>query len=355
MSVTEKQILDALSHVNDPELKRDLVSLGMIRDVVVQDAAVSFTVELTTPACPLKDTIRHDCEEAVKAVPGVDSVTVNLGARVRPDGRQAGEENLIPQVKNVILVASGKGGVGKSTVALNLACALRKSGASVGLMDADVYGPSLPTMLGALDVRPDAVEGKEMIKPIDVADLKVMSVGFLTERHAPVIWRGPMLSSLITQFLRDVEWGELDYLIVDLPPGTGDVQLTLCQKIKATGAILVTTPQDVALADVYRAKYMFDKVGVPVFGVIENMSTFVCPDCKTVHEIFPGGGGRKMAEEMGLELLGQLPIHRDISAGGDKGVPAVVEHPDSEYAKIFVDAAGKLAGRISRQVLGATD
>ena len=355
MAVTEKQIMEALSTVMDPELKRDLVSLGMIKNVAIDGGKVSLTVELTTPACPLKDTIRTDVEKAVKAVDGVESVAVEFSSRVRQAEQQTTEENLIPDVKNTILVGSGKGGVGKSTVALNIAVALRKEGAKVGLLDADVYGPSMPTMLGARNQRPNMHPDKEMIQPLNLFDLKVMSVGFLMEEGQPVIWRGPLLSSLITQFLRDVDWGELDYLIVDLPPGTGDVQLTFAQKIKATGAVLVTTPQDVALADVYRAKYMFDKVDVPVLGIVENMSSFICPDCGAIHEIFKGGGADKASKELGISTLGKIPIHSDLSAGCDRGVPAVWENQETEYAKALLDAARNLAGKVSQTVIEKTD
>ena len=352
MAVTEQQIIQALSTVNDPEIKRDLVSLGMIKDIKVEGGAVSFQVELTTPACPLKNTIREDCEKAVKAVEGVTDVTIEFGAKVRHNVAST-DENLIPGVKNVILVGSGKGGVGKSTVALNLACALVKQGASVGLMDADVYGPSIPTMLNAIHARPTMDHNREKIFPLEIEGLKVMSVGFMMEANTPVIWRGPMLSSLITQFLSDVAWGELDYMVVDLPPGTGDVQLTFAQKIKATGAVLVTTPQNVALSDVYRAKYMFDKVEVPVLGLIENMSTFVCPDCGKAHDIFRSGGGERASQDLGIRLFGKIPIDPEISQGGDAGKPAVIAHPDSAYAKTFIEVAQLIASKLCSDTLNA--
>lgn len=352
MQVSKKQVIEALSKVNDPELKKDLVSLGMIGDVNVDGGKVSFTVELTTPACPMKNNIRNDCEKAVKSLGGVESVEVNFGAKVPASPQQQSEEVLIPEVKNVILVGSGKGGVGKSTIALNLACALALDGAKVGLMDADVYGPSLPVMLGAEKARPMKHPDKDMIAPIRVFGLKVMSIGFLMEGNTAVIWRGPLLASLITQFFKDVDWGKLDYLIVDLPPGTGDVPLTISQKIKATGAVLVTTPQDVALSDVYKAKFMFDKVDVPILGIIENMSSFICPECGAKHKIFPGEGVEKASKELDIPTLGKIPVNPAISIDGDNGVPTVRAETESEYGKTMIDIARRLAGKISLKVLG---
>lgn len=346
MSVTEKQVIDALSTVNDPELHKDLVSLKMIDNVKVDGSKVSFTVVLTTPACPLKNTIREDCEKAVKAIDGVESVEIEFGSKVQSSVSQDKEE-LIPQVKNTILVGSGKGGVGKSTVALNIACSLALDGAKVGIMDADVYGPSIPTMLGAEGAQLMGNAETEKVFPIEAAGIKAISLGFMVDRNSPVLWRGPMLGNLITQFLRDVDWGELDYLIIDLPPGTGDVQLTLSQSINASGAVLVTTPQDVALSDVYRAKLMFDKVNIKTLGIMENMSGFQCPDCGAVHQIFNTGGGEKAAKDLNIDLLGKIPIHATIAESGDNGVPAVISHGDTAYAQSIREISRKIAGKIS--------
>jgi len=350
MSVTEQQVIDALSTVNDPEIKKDLVSLSMIDNVKVDGSKVSFTVVLTTPACPLKQTIKEDCEKAVKAIDGVETVEVEFSSKVLSSVQQDKEE-LIPNVKNTILVGSGKGGVGKSTVALNLACSLALDGAKVGIMDADVYGPSIPTMLGAEGAQLTGSQETEKVYPIEAAGIKAISLGFMVDRNSPVLWRGPMLGNLITQFLRDVEWGELDYLIIDLPPGTGDVQLTLAQSINASGAVLVTTPQDVALSDVYRAKLMFDKVNINTLGILENMSGFQCPDCGSVHQIFNTGGGEKAAKDLNIKLLGKIPIHTTIAESGDNGVPAVISHQDTAYSKSIREIARSIAGKISLQAI----
>lgn len=348
MSVTDKDVLNALIPVMDPELHVSLVKAGMIKDVRVSGGAVRLKVELTTPACPLKGKIQADVEAAVKALAGVTSVDVEWGAQVRGAPAGMGKEGLLPQVKNVVLVGAGKGGVGKSTVALNLAVSLAKLGAKVGLLDADFYGPSVPLMTGLSKQRPSSPDGKS-IHPLDAHGLKVMSIGFLVEPDQALIWRGPMLHGALTQLIRDVLWGPLDYLILDLPPGTGDVVLTLSQQVRAAGAVLVTTPQDVALADVVRAKQMFDKVNIPVLGIVENMSQFVCPHCQTVTEIFHHGGGRKAAELFGVSFLGEIPLQLKVRESGDAGVPVVAGAPDSPEAKAFMEVAKNIAGRISQE------
>lgn len=342
--VTERHVMDALSKVNDPELHRDLVSLGMVQNVRIGDGgAVALRIDLTTPACPLKGKIQQDVEAAVRAIPGVSSVEVEFGAQVRKAQRQQGD--FLPGVKNIVLVGAGKGGVGKSTVALNLAKALQLEGATVGLLDADFYGPSVPLMTG-LNVRPTSKDGKTL-EPLEAHGLKVMSIGFLVDPEQAMVWRGPMLHSALTQLLRDVNWGELDYLVLDLPPGTGDVPLSLSQLVKAAGIVLVSTPQDVALADVVKAKTMFDRVSIPILGLVENMSSFVCPHCSEGTPIFAAGGGKKAADAMGIPLLGEIPLDLAIRLGGDKGVPVTAEHPDSPQAAAFRSMARNIAGRVS--------
>jgi len=346
MPIDHGSAMEALRRVNDPELHKDLVSLGMVKDLVVDGSAVSLKVELTTPACPLKDTISKDVEAALKAA-GATSVKIAWGAQVRamPGAAQGG---LTPGVKNVILVGAGKGGVGKSTVAINLAVALARLGAKVGLLDADIYGPSVPLMTG-VTAKPSSVDGKR-ISPLEAHGLKVMSIGFLIEPDQALIWRGPMATGALIQLLRDVDWGELDYLVLDLPPGTGDIPLTLAQNVKAAGVVLVSTPQDVALADVIRAKLMFDKVSIPVLGLVENMSAFICPHCQTETPIFDKGGAQSAADKMGIRFLGAVPIDLAIRVGGDVGVPVTSGAPDSAQSQAFFAVARNVAGAVSQQV-----
>lgn len=342
--ITEKEVLDALRKVMDPELGKDLVTLNMIRGVKVDGGKVRFNLVLTTMACPLKKELETNARNAVSAIPGVTEVVLETGAEV-PQAKKLPEKSPIPGVKNTIAVASGKGGVGKSTVAVNLALALAKSGAKVGLLDADVYGPSLPIMMGIHET-PKAGPDERLI-PIDNYGLKLMSVGFMLDEETPLIWRGPLVMQLIKQFLTGVEWGELDYLVIDLPPGTGDVQLTLVQTIPVTGAVIVTTPQDIALIDARRAIKMFNEVKVPVVGIIENMSFFVCPHCKGTTEIFSKGGGEKTSERYNVPFLGKIPIDVEIREGGDTGRPVVDASPESEHARAFVEIACNVASRIS--------
>jgi ATP-binding protein involved in chromosome partitioning len=344
-----KIALDALKKVQDPELRRDIVGLGMVKDLRVEGRTVSLKVELTTPACPLKETISRDVEAALKAA-GAERVEIAWGAQVR-SAPGVSDASLTPGVKNIILVGAGKGGVGKSTVALNLAVALSRLGAKVGVLDADIYGPSLPIMTGT-SARPNSKDGKRL-EPLQAFGLKTMSIGFLIDPDQALVWRGPMVTGALVQLLRDVNWGELDYLILDLPPGTGDVPLTLAQNVRAAGVVLVSTPQDVALADVIRAKLMFDKVSIPVLGIVENMSTFVCPHCRKETAIFDHGGARAAAERMGIRFLGEIPLDLAVREGGDKGFPIVASQPDGPQAQAFVAAAQQVAGAVSIQNMKA--
>jgi ATP-binding protein involved in chromosome partitioning len=347
-TVTTEAVLAALKRVQDPELHRDIVSLGMVKDLSVSDGKVAFTVELTTPACPLRETIESDCKRALAGVPGVEAVQISFGAQVRGSKVGPGQTDLLPTVKNVVLVASGKGGVGKSTVAANLAVALKRLGAATGLLDADIYGPSIPILMG-LREQPGkvAVDGGYRIRPPEAHGVPVMSIGFFLEPDQAVIWRGPMLGKALHQMMADVHWGELDYLVVDLPPGTGDVQITFSQQLKVSGAVLVATPQDVALADVIRAKSMFDKVMIPIVGIVENMSYFVCDGCGKRHEIFSRGGARSAAERFKIPFLGEVPLVPAVRELGDQGVPIAARDPDSGVGRIFVEIAAKLAGQLS--------
>jgi ATP-binding protein involved in chromosome partitioning len=341
---TEAQVMEALSHVIEPELHKDLVTLNMIHNLQVKDGSVDFTVMLTTPACPLKNQIEDEARAAVMTVPGVKTVSVNFDASVPEDRRLLSKMDI--GVKNAIAVASGKGGVGKSTIATNLALALAQSGASVGLLDADIYGPNIPLMMGVHE-RPRSGNGR--ILPPEGYGVKLMSMGFLVEEGTPIIWRGPMIHSALRQFLSDVDWGELDYMVVDLPPGTGDASLSLTQSLALTGAVIVTTPQDVALADVVKGIAMFNQLEVPVLGVVENMSYFVCGHCSERTEIFSHGGGKTVAERMNVPFLGEVPIDPVVRAGGDSGRPVVVAEPDSPAGKAISEIATKVAAAISVQ------
>jgi len=349
MSLDPKTALDALKQVQDPELRRDIVSLGMVKDLRVEGSVVSLKVELTTPACPLKDTIQRDVEAALRQA-GATKVELTWGAQVRSAPGVA-QSALTPGVKNIVLVGAGKGGVGKSTVALNLAVALSAEGAKVGLLDADIYGPSLPLMSGTT-ARPNSKDGKKL-EPLQAFGLKLMSIGFLIDPDQALVWRGPMVTGALLQLLRDVNWGELDYLVMDLPPGTGDIPLTLAQNVRAAGVVLVSTPQDVALADVIRAKLMFDKVNIPVLGIVENMSTFVCPHCRKETAIFDHGGAKTAAAKMGIRFLGEIPLDLAVRVGGDRGLPIVAGQPDGPQAKAFFEAARQVAAAISVQNLKA--
>jgi ATP-binding protein involved in chromosome partitioning len=342
-------VLDALRPIVDPDFGKSIVDLGFVKDLRIDGAKVSFTIELTTPACPVKAEFERAARERVAALPGVEAVEVRMTANTRgsrgPSAAPAQEAPVLPGVKNTLAVASGKGGVGKSTVALNLALALRKSGARVGLMDADVYGPSLPLLTG-IQGRPHSREKR--IFPMQGHGLSLMSMGFFLTENSPVIWRGPMVHGLIRQFLTDVEWGELDYLVVDMPPGTGDAALTLTQMAPLSGAVIVTTANDLSLIDARKGLAMFQKVRVPVLGIVENMSYFVPPDLpERRYRIFGEGGGKRVADELGVEFLGELPIDPRIVAGGDRGEPIVESAPDSEAAQRFRELAGRIARKLA--------
>ena len=344
MAVTDAQVLNALKSVQDPDLKRDIVSLGFVKDLRVNGGMVGFTIELTTPACPVKALLKEEAQRAVQALPGVAQVDVTMTAQVRRSvSPEAG--SLIPTVKNVIPIASGKGGVGKSTISANLALALSQRGARVGLMDADVYGPSIPTLLG-MTAEPQ-MDDHNRITPVEQYGLKVMSMGFFMKPGEAIVWRGPMLHKAVQQFLGGVLWGELDYLLVDLPPGTGDVQLSLCQSIPITGAVIVSTPQDVALNVAQKAIVMFGKLRAPVLGLLENMSYYVCPHCGQRDEIFGAGGGRRIAASLGIPLLGEIPLSTPVRVASDAGKPIVLADPGSPTAHAFLQAAEQLAAQVS--------
>ena len=337
------QVLSSLKKVVDPELHKDIVSMGMIKDLVITDGKVSFTLELTTPACPFNDDIEQDVRTAISSI-GVEDLDLRITARVM-EGRAISMDELIPDVKNIIAVARGKGGVGKTTIAVNLALALARSGAKTGLLDADVYGPSVPLMLGAEEV-PQVLNNK--IQPPTVEGIKVISMGFFYEQSQQAgIYRGPIVSGIVKQFLTDVQWGSLDYLIIDLPPGTGDAPLTMAQTIPVTGIIIVTTPQDVAMNVAVKALGMFSKLNVPIVGVIENMSYFRCPHCSQRINIFGEGGGKKISEKFDIPFLGEIPLFPQIMEGSDKGKPVIISDPNSIQANALRKMASITAGRIS--------
>lgn len=346
--VTEQSVLEALRRIEDPDLHKDIVALGFIKDVRIEGGNVSFRIVLTTPACPVKEQMQTQAEQYVGALSGVTKVNVTMDSEV-PKGRGLTEKVQVPGVRNIVAVSSGKGGVGKSTVAVNLAVALAQDGARVGLMDADVYGPNVPLMLGAGHVQPQ-VSGNKLL-PIEAHGVRMMSMALLKPGDEPMIFRGPILHALVRQFLQDVIWGELDYLIVDMPPGTGDVQLSLAQLVPVQGAVLVTTPQEVAVADVRRALRMFETVAVPVLGIVENMSYFIAPDTGTRYNIFGEGGGAKLAEQYSVPFLGAIPLGLEVREGGDRGVPVVVSHPDSPQAKSFRHVAEEVARQVSIEAL----
>jgi ATP-binding protein involved in chromosome partitioning len=341
---SKEQVLEALRAVKDPDLHRDIVSLGFVKDLAAQDGRVSFTIELTTPACPVKDQMREQAREAVAGLGGVASVDVTMTAAVRAVPSADAGRAPIEGVKNVIAVGAGKGGVGPTTVAVNLAVSLARAGGRVGMIDGDIYGPNVPIMLG---LRTQLTTDGKKIVPAEKYGVKVISMGFLTSDDAAVIWRGPMLHGALQQFFRDVRWDGLDYLIVDMPPGTGDVALSLSQTVPVAGAIVVTTPQEVSLADSRRAVRMYQKLNIPTLGIVENMSFFVCPDCGHESEIFGRGGGERMAGELDVPFLGRIPIYQPIREGSDAGVPLAISEPDSPAARAFVAVAERTAAEIS--------
>ena len=340
---TKDQVLEAIASVNEPNLGKSLVELKMIPDVEIDGRDVTIHIELGTPIVSYKERIASEMRAALAELPDVGAVDFKWSTRVRSSAGGRSDAQPIKGVRNTIAVASGKGGVGKSTVAVNIAVALAKAGASVGLLDTDVYGPSIPLMMG---VHEKPLMKNNKIVPLEAYGVRLMSIGFILDPDKALIWRGPLVAQLITQFLNDVDWGDLDYLVLDLPPGTGDVQLTLVQKIPISGAVIVTTPQDVALADAKKGLKMFEEVKTPILGIVENMSGFICPTCETVHDIFGSGGGKRIADENGVELLGQIPIEAIVRAGSDEGVPVVASHPNSVTAMAFDHAAERVAGRL---------
>lgn len=346
--INKESVIKALSRVDDPDLKRDLVTLKMVGNITIDGTKITAQIILTTPACPLKDTIKNNCIAAIKEeIPEATEIIIDMTSNVSEHLNKS-KNAIMPGVKNTIAVASGKGGVGKSTVAVNLAIALAKEGAKVGIIDADIYGPSMPLMLGLSNktgLKQDPVTQK--LAPLESHGIKIISIGFMIDDDNPVIWRGPMASGALKQFMSDVHWGDLDYLIYDLPPGTGDIQLTLVQTIPLTGAVIVTTPQDVSLIDAKKGFKMFERVNVQVFGIIENMSYFIAPDTGKQYDIFGSGGGERLATQLNSKLLGSIPIDSRIREGGDNGEPIVVAYPDSENAKKITDIARNLAAQIS--------
>jgi ATP-binding protein involved in chromosome partitioning len=343
MADLKESVLKALGTVQDPDLHKDLVSLNMIRDLKVDgEGNVSFSVCLTTPACPLKEKIRGDCEAAVRRVEGVKNLSINMTAEVGA-GRVGEGKTRIEGVRNIIAVASGKGGVGKSTTAVNLAVALARQGARTALLDADIYGPNVPSMLGAQG-RPRVIDNR--IIPIKAHGVSCMSMGFMVEDDQPLVWRGPMLHGVLKQLLHDVNWGQQDYLVIDLPPGTGDVQLSLSQTVPVTGAVIVTTPQNVALQDARKGIMMFQKVDIPILGVVENMSYYLCPKCGNRDEIFDNAGGENAAHKYGVPFLGRVPLNTQIREGMDTGKPVAV-NDETEFPSIYSEIAQKVAQQVS--------
>ena len=337
-------VLNALRAVVDPDIRRDIVTLGFVKDLSISNGHVAFTIELTTPACPVKEQLREQAATVVRAVGGVNQVDVQLTAKVRSASAPETGRPPLPGVKNVIAVGAGKGGVGKTTVAVNLALALAKCGGRVGLLDGDIYGPNIPLMLG-LNTQL-TTDGKQIV-PAEKYGVQVVSIGFLTQDDAPIIWRGPMLHGAIQQFFREVAWRDLDYLIVDMPPGTGDVALSMSQTVPVVGSIVVTTPQQVSLADSRRAVKMYQKLNVPTIGIVENMSYYQCTNCHHEADIFGHGGGETLAADLSVPFLGRLPVYQPIREGSDAGVPLVVGEPASAAAKAFLTLAERTAAQVS--------
>jgi ATP-binding protein involved in chromosome partitioning len=343
-SPTEAAVLDALRAVKDPDLHKDIVALGFVKNLKLDGGRVAFTIELTTPACPVKDLMRDQARAAVSALGGVSAVDIEMTASVRAVARPELGRNPVQGVKNIIAVGAGKGGVGKTTVSVNLAVALAQRGSRVALLDGDMYGPNVPIMLGMK--AQIGTDGQRMV-PAERYGLQVMSMGFLTDDNSPVIWRGPMLHGAIQQFFRDVRWDDVDYLIVDMPPGTGDVALSLSQTVPVAGAVVITTPQSVSIADTRRAIQMYRKLNIPTLGLIENMSYFVCPGCGHESDLFGRGGGERLAEELKVPFLGNVPLYEPVRRGGDEGVPIVMGDPSSVPARALVAAAERVAQQVS--------
>jgi ATP-binding protein involved in chromosome partitioning len=349
-TLTEGAILDALRTVQEPELGRDIVTLDMVKSIAIDGTSVAFTIELTTPACPLKDEIETNARAALVPL-GVQEIAISWGAMVRRASPRQNEQ-LVPGVKNIVAVASGKGGVGKSTVSVNLAVALAQAGATVGLLDADITGPNIPLMMG-VEGQPTASPNNKIV-PLERYGVKTISIQFFVPEGQPIVWRGPLVGGAIQQFLRDVDWGELDYLVIDLPPGTSDAQLTLAQAVPISGAVLVTTPQEVSLADVGKALAMFERMSVPVIGLVENMTAFACPHCGELTEIFGRGGGERFAAQHGLDYLGGIPLDITVRQGGDVGVPAVAQREPGPAAQALTAISQAIAARMSVRAAAAS-
>ena len=342
--ITQNQVLDALRAVNDPDLHKDIVALNFVKNLQIAGGAVKFDVELTTPACPVKEDLKAQCIQVVNEIPGVTSVEVSMTAQV-PRTATGKRTELLKEVRHIVAVASGKGGVGKSTATANLAMALAQTGAKVGVLDADIYGPSMSMMFKVREA--PVLDEKQKLHPVVVNGIKLVSMAMFAEDEKPVIWRGPMVSQMIQNFVHNVVWGELDYLLIDMPPGTGDVQLTLTQSAPLSGGVIVTTPQDVSVLDAKKGLKMFEKVSVPVLGIIENMSYFICDNCEKKHYIFRQGGGRRIAESLGAPFLGEIPLEPDVAVSGDAGLPIVEKSPGSASAKAYREIAGAIAAELS--------
>ena len=341
----EQEVLEALKQVEDPDLHRDIVALGFVQDLKIDNSSVSLRIVLTTPACPVKAELKAQAEEIILGLPGVTDVEVNMDAEVRSNQPGGGSARPVEGVRNIIAIASNKGGVGKTTVSVNLAVALAKQGARVGLLDADVTGPNIPIMMGF--EAGFMAEGDSGLTTVEKYGVRLVSLGFVLPRLSPVAWRGPMVGTAVRQLVHDIKWGELDYLLIDLPPGTSDASMSMAQEAPISGVVIVSTPADVAWEDAGKAVAMFDKLNVPVFGVIENMSYFVCPHCDERTEIFGYGGGRKAAEELGLEFLGEIPLDRATREAADNGVPITESEPESPQAQAFLQVAKQVAARCS--------
>jgi ATP-binding protein involved in chromosome partitioning len=349
MTLDAQSVLEVLRPVQDPELQKSLVELNMIRNLAIDGGKVSFTLVLTTPACPLREFILEDCQKAVKQLPGVETVEVEVTAET-PQQKSLPDRQSVQGIKNIIAISSGKGGVGKSTIAVNVAVALAKVGAKVGLLDADIYGPNAPTMLGLseAEVKVQQSSNGDILEPAFNHGIKMVSMGFLIDADQPVIWRGPMLNGIIRQFLYQVNWGDLDYLVVDMPPGTGDAQLTLAQAVPLAGAVIVTTPQTVSLLDARRGLKMFQQLGVNVLGIVENMSYFIPPDQpERNYDLFGSGGGEKASQELQVPLLGCVPLEISLREGGDQGIPIVISQPESASAQALTAIAEQIAAKVS--------
>lgn len=349
MPISESEVLQALRAVEDPDLHRDIVSLGFVKSVQIEGGVVRALVELTTPACPVKEILKEQCEEAILGLAGVERAEVEMTAQVRSRGPV--QDDLIPDVKRCIAIASGKGGVGKSTVTVNLAVALAQSGAKVGLLDADIYGPTIPLLMGAQNDKP-LIRDTRKIVPIQRYGVHMMSLGFLLEEGQAVLWRGPMVAGTVKQLLADVDWGELDYLLVDLPPGTGDAPMSLAQLAPLTGVVIVTTPHKVAANIAGKSVQLFRRLNAPILGVVENMSGFVCPVCGTTSKVFAGNSGEELARSLGVAFLGSVPLDPLVSSSGDDGIPSIVSFPDRPQAAAFKAVAGAVAQQASIRVLG---